>query len=604
MSETAILYARVSTPGQVEKGYSLDQQIECLRQYAAEHELEVLEEIRDAGYSGATLDRPGMDRIFAVVAGGGVDVVLAQDADRITREPWHFGYLKAEFERYGTKLRALDDGDDETPEGEFFAGIRRGMSKMEREYTKRRTRRGKEKKIRSGKLLGSGPPPYGFRWIQDDKGKRIGFEVDPETMPVVHRLFELVGAHGLPMYTAAKELERQGFYAPKGGLWRVSVVRNILLNDVYRPHTVKELRASGIAEGIVAALDTAEEYGVSWFGKRRTIGPARGPRTYRKVPRAEWIGVPVPSAGVPREWIESARDALRNNPIPGFLKERSRAHEVNGGIAVCGECGRNLTTHSTTTKSGKKHWYYVCAGARPRGPRTGERRCQNRKMHPAEALEQAVVAYVDGELLTDQAELERHMDDAIAAEQLKLGGNAAWTETLTNRLAECETEKDRLVQLYRRGGLTDPEYDRHAAEIAERRRAAEQGLAEARGSASRLSEMQKARRAMLETFGTGLMSGIYWFPPRLRRGVYRLLGLHVEVFANQTVRVEGEFDANLMRLTPEVERWVEGLREIDARLEERAYADPPKDIQEGIDRIEQELTALRRRICEESATSG
>jgi hypothetical protein len=98
---------------------------------------------------------------------------------------------------------------------------------------------------------------------------------------------------------------------------------------------------------------------------------------------------------------------------------------------------------------------------------------------------------------------------------------------------------------------------------------------------------------MLETFGTGLMSGIYWFPPRLRRGVYQLLGLHVEVFADRTVRVEGEFDANLIRLTPEVERWVEGLREIDARLEERASADPPKDIQEGIDRIEQELTALR-----------
>jgi Recombinase zinc beta ribbon domain len=314
--------------------------------------------------------------------------------------------------------------------------------------------------------------------------------------------------------------------------------------------------------------------------------------------------VPVPSAGIPREWIEAARDALRDNPMPGFLRGSLRAHEVNGGIVVCGECGRNLTTHSTTTKSGVKHWYYVCAGARLRSPRTGERRCQNRKMHPAEALEQAVVVYVDGELLTDQAELERHMDEAIAAERLKVGGDEAWTETLANRLAECDAEKDRLVKLYQRGGLTDPEYDRHAAEVAERRRAAEQGLAEARGSASRLSEMQKARRAVLETFGTGLMGGIYWFPPRLRRGVYRLLGLRVEVFANQTVRVEGAFDANLMRLTPEVERWVEGLREIDARLEDRAHTDPPQDIQEGIDRIERELAALRRRVCEEGATSG
>ena len=224
-------------------------------------------------------------------------------------------------------------------------------------------------------------------------------------------------------------------------------------------------------------------------------------------------------------------------------------------------------------------------------------------MHPAEPLEWAVAAYVDGELLTDQAELERHMDEAIAAERRKAGGDAAWAETLANRLAECDAERGRLVTLYARGGLTDSEYDLHAAEIAERRSAAEQGLAEARGAASRLSEMQKARRVVLETFGTGLMGGIYWFPPRLRREVYRLLGLRVEVFADRTVRIEGEFDANLMRLTPEVERWVEGLREMDARLEERAHTDPPRDVQEGIDRIERELAALRRRVCEENATS-
>jgi hypothetical protein len=78
----------------------------------------------------------------------------------------------------------------------------------------------------------------------------------------------------------------------------------------------------------------------------------------------------------------------------------------------------------------------------------------------------------------------------------------------------------------------------------------------------------------------------------------------VEVSADRSVCIEGRFDANLMRLTPEVERWVEGLREIDARLEERAHVDPPKDLQEGIDRIERELAALRRRVCEENATSG
>ena len=46
----AILYARVSTDEQARSGYSLRQQLERLRKYAAEESYEVLEEVTDAGY--------------------------------------------------------------------------------------------------------------------------------------------------------------------------------------------------------------------------------------------------------------------------------------------------------------------------------------------------------------------------------------------------------------------------------------------------------------------------------------------------------------------------------------------------------------------------
>jgi site-specific DNA recombinase len=81
----AILYARVSTDEQARSGYSLAQQIEALREYASAEGYEVLEEVVDPGYSGATLERPGMDRVRDLVAAGGVSVVLAQDRDRIAR---------------------------------------------------------------------------------------------------------------------------------------------------------------------------------------------------------------------------------------------------------------------------------------------------------------------------------------------------------------------------------------------------------------------------------------------------------------------------------------------------------------------------------------
>jgi site-specific DNA recombinase len=50
-----ILYARVSTDEQARSGYSLAQQIEALRAYAAREGYEVLEEVVDAGQSGASL---------------------------------------------------------------------------------------------------------------------------------------------------------------------------------------------------------------------------------------------------------------------------------------------------------------------------------------------------------------------------------------------------------------------------------------------------------------------------------------------------------------------------------------------------------------------
>jgi site-specific DNA recombinase len=55
----AILYARVSTDEQARSGYSLAQQLEALREYAAREGYEVLEEVVDPGQSGASLERPG-----------------------------------------------------------------------------------------------------------------------------------------------------------------------------------------------------------------------------------------------------------------------------------------------------------------------------------------------------------------------------------------------------------------------------------------------------------------------------------------------------------------------------------------------------------------
>jgi site-specific DNA recombinase len=181
----AILYARVSTDEQARSGYSLAQQPEALRAHCEREGYEVLEEVSDPGQSGASLERPGMDRVRDLVTSeaGGVSVVLAQDRDRFAREPAYHYLLRREFEEHGTKIRALNDRGDDSPEGELTDGMMDQLAKFERAKTAERTRRGNLRKAREGKIIAVHTPNYGFRY----NATRDGYEVEPEQMAVVRR---------------------------------------------------------------------------------------------------------------------------------------------------------------------------------------------------------------------------------------------------------------------------------------------------------------------------------------------------------------------------------------------------------------------------------
>jgi len=127
----AILYARVSTAEQVE-GYSIRQQLAALADWCEVQGYDVLEEVVDEGLSAAYMDRPGLDRALELVRAGGVAVVLAQDADRITREPMHRMILDEECVKRGARLLALDDWGDDSHEGQLLRYIKNWQSKGER----------------------------------------------------------------------------------------------------------------------------------------------------------------------------------------------------------------------------------------------------------------------------------------------------------------------------------------------------------------------------------------------------------------------------------------------------------------------------------------
>jgi site-specific DNA recombinase len=238
-----------------------------LREYAAREGYEILEEVQDPGQSGASLERPGMDRVRDLVAAGRVSVVLAQDRDRFVREPAYHYLLRREFEEYGTRLRALNDRGDDTPEGELTDGILDQLAKFERAKTAERTRRGKLKKAREGKIIAGTSVNYGFRL----NIARDGYEVDEEKMRVVKRIFYMAGVEGRSLRGIQKALAAEGVWTPTGKKdWSTTIIRNFIGDDVYKAHTYKEV-AELVAPEVLARLDPKRCYGIWWFNRRKTV---------------------------------------------------------------------------------------------------------------------------------------------------------------------------------------------------------------------------------------------------------------------------------------------------------------------------------------------
>ena len=82
----AAIYARVSSEQQREEN-TIASQTAALIQFAQDHDLEVPKEwvFEDEGYSGATLERPGLEHVRDLAAEGQIQVVLAYTPDRLSR---------------------------------------------------------------------------------------------------------------------------------------------------------------------------------------------------------------------------------------------------------------------------------------------------------------------------------------------------------------------------------------------------------------------------------------------------------------------------------------------------------------------------------------
>jgi site-specific DNA recombinase len=439
-----------------------------------------------------------MDRVRDLVAVGGVSVVLAQDRDRFAREPAYHYLLKKEFEEHCCKVRALNDRGDDSPEGELADGVLDQLAKFERAKTAERTRRGRLRKVREGKLLAGSVPNFGFKF----NAARDGYEVDKDAMQIVRRIFYMVGVEGRTLYDTASALQKEGVPTPGGKKrWTHTFIRTVVKNDVYKPHTFEEVKAFLMPE-VVSTLDPEKRYGLWWYNRHRIVRKQEvesGPngRSYRlkkttvRKPMSEWIAVPVPDSGISRQWVDTARAAIRDNRKASFNGQRF--WELSGGIVWCGLCGARMEMNTVNARDGRKYFYYRCW----RRNRFGEDVCPRPSNHPAHRIESEVWEFVSS-LLRDPERLREGIEAMIEQKRAGLRGHPERDVKLWhNKLAEADSKRSHFQDMAAEGLITFDELREKLTALEETRETAQRELDALFRRWEEIEDLERGSRARL-----------------------------------------------------------------------------------------------------------
>lgn len=446
--KAAAIYARVSTEEQV-ANTSLKGQSDACREHAQQHGYTVIREIQE-DWSGARLDRPGLDELRAMIDRGELQALVVFEPDRLSRKVAHLLLLEEELTRRGASLLFVKGQDDRTsPEGRMFFTMKGAFGEYERTVITERLRLGKMRLAREGKIIGSRCVPFGYKLANGQ------YEIVPEEARVARQIFELLVNEGMTLFQIAVKLTQMGIPTKQGSTrWIPSSLKAILNNKTYA--------------------------GTYYWNKtmpvlpksRRTEGPHKLEKTskQRRDP-SEWIAIPCPAI-VSEELWEAAQHQLQLN------RERSprnsKRRYLLKGMIKCDLCGYSFFGHAATPS----RVYYMCGGKTNkevyRANYTGEL-CPQKYLRADgdKGVEERVWRYIaeqtsdeeallatfaqrghvqEDELRRDQGELESlyTADDRLKAEQSKMldlyAQDLIALDVLQERLASVRKKQEAIAE--------------------------------------------------------------------------------------------------------------------------------------------------------------
>ncbi len=403
------IYTRKSTDEGLDKDFnSLDAQREMAEAYITSQRGEgwiaVPDRYDDGGYSGATTNRPALQRLLSDIEAGKIDCVVVYRYDRVSRSLLDFLQLLEFLKRHDVGFVSISERfDTSTPHGEMALNMVLSVAQCERRVIGQRTRDKLAASRRKGKYVG-GYPVLGYD--RDPAGGRLVVNKDEaETVREVFRLF----LERRSLVEVSAELTRRGITLKRwttrdgkvfgGGRFDKVNLRRMLTNHLHIGKVLFE--------------------GKVYDGEHEGIVP---PKVFREV-----------------------QAVLEENRGNGGAGSRNQCGALLRGILKCASCNAPMV-HTWTKHRAKAYRWYRCAASMKHGTAT----CPTRSVK-ADAVESFIVSEI--KRIGSDPDLQRAtFEQALAQVAAQKRGARAEMKRIEKEIASARRNVDGLTAAIAKAG--------------------------------------------------------------------------------------------------------------------------------------------------------
>ena len=461
---------------------SISNQKELIREFLKNKEdIAVVSERVDDGYSGVNFERPAFQLMLEDIKQGKVDCVVVKDLSRFGRNYIESGrYIEKIFPMLGVRFIAINDNYDsligKSQTDEIVIPFKNLINDAYCRDISIKIRSHLDVKRRKGEFIGSFTV-YGYRKDEQDHNHIV---IDEYASGIVEKIF-IWKIEGMSQQGIADRLNDMGILSPAE--YKKSCGSN------YRAKFQTKSKASWSAVAVTRIL-TNENYTGTLIQGKYTTPNYKVKKTVVKS-EDDWVRIENAfEAIVSREQFAMVQELLKRDTR---VAPDKKTVYLFSGIAVCGDCGRQMS-RKVSTVAGKKYVYYMCSANKKDGS------CSSHRIREDE-LEKVVVAYLNT-YIRELCSIKRLLD---CVEKLPL--QESNIKRLELRIVQLEEEAQRHEKLkisvyedLKDNLITKDEYVTLKNEFETRRRDALEAIAQIRSEIDSLAKRNGKHHEWIETF--------------------------------------------------------------------------------------------------------